>query len=837
MDIAKLPFWNNKKFNPKDLFKNWEQGVWYDPSDISRYMGNLWPELVSNWTFENTNGWTAVIWTISAVGWRLRVWKSADNIWRASFQINCVIGRTYYVSLERYKWQNTATNVAIAITHSSVTGAIYTNETSADWLFNFSFIATQTSHWLFLATVWTVWATWLYSEFDNVTIKEIVNDTTWSELITNWDFSSDWTGWTDVSTAPAYIDYTWTWAILVSNSNTARLRKSLSTTIWKSYIVTVTHNTVNTVARFSIWYTGGSSELLPATAINTWATTYTFVAWTSETWFNWFSSWTPNLEIANLSVKEITTASQSITMYQDTLWTIPVDWAEEPVWLILDKSRWLVMWPNLYTWWSITWVPIWWPAFTNYPLWFSVVAWKTYRVSIDVTNYSGTNTYSVWWVTGTDWVVLNPQTGNRKWEFTVMALTNTAFALFTRSTNTANFSNISVREISWIPAYQTTAIDRPILKRWITNLQLQSNTYSNAVWVLNNLTQATATWEFIDGVQATTMTVSGTWVLYAAWTTLSSVTWKTYTIATYVRQWTARYVQLTIPSNIAWVNQWANYDLQNWTVSYSIGWTASIMPVSWWYIIAWSAVATANITWQSFTWVVIVDWGWAGRAPNISTMIGQTVLIATTWVFVWAYTAQEIEEKFGWIPITTSTTANTRLWEYYLFANGSNTSMRTNNIDFSAIDEVNLFSWVRKLSDTTAWMLVELWNWTTQNRFHLTAPWGNLSPTFNFLSQWANVQTAGSSITNYPAPISAVVTGIGDISWDIVKIRVNGQMIEQNLWEQWTGNYSNLPLYLFRRAWTSLPFNWNLYWLIIRWKLSTDKQIKDCEKYLTKKLW
>lgn len=48
MDIAKLPFWNNKKFKVTDLFKNWEQGVWYDPSDINKYMNNLWPELVTN---------------------------------------------------------------------------------------------------------------------------------------------------------------------------------------------------------------------------------------------------------------------------------------------------------------------------------------------------------------------------------------------------------------------------------------------------------------------------------------------------------------------------------------------------------------------------------------------------------------------------------------------------------------------------------------------------------------------------------------------------------------------------------------------------------------------
>jgi hypothetical protein len=71
----------------------------------------------------------------------------------------------------------------------------------------------------------------------------------------------------------------------------------------------------------------------------------------------------------------------------------------------------------------------------------------------------------------------------------------------------------------------------------------------------------------------------------------------------------------------------------------------------------------------------------------------------------------------------------------------------------------------------------------------------------------------------------------------LVRLRLNGLQIAQVTADQWTWNYGTYPLYLFRREWTTLPFNGNFYGLIIRWKLSTDKQIKSVEKLLAKNTW
>src|SRR5690606_33139468 len=44
-------------WNPLNLYKTGEQGVWYDPSDFSRYM-QTGPELVQDGEGINTSGWT-----------------------------------------------------------------------------------------------------------------------------------------------------------------------------------------------------------------------------------------------------------------------------------------------------------------------------------------------------------------------------------------------------------------------------------------------------------------------------------------------------------------------------------------------------------------------------------------------------------------------------------------------------------------------------------------------------------------------------------------------------------------------------------------------------------
>lgn len=830
----------NKKFNPKKLFRDWSQWVWYDPSDINRYMSNLWPELISNWTFDNTTGWTTILWTISAVWWRLRVARAVWNIWIAVAPITCEIWKTYFVSLDRYKVQTWSTQVTIAISSSTSAGSIYSNSWVVDWTFTFSFVATQTNHWIFLEA-WSG-TDWQYAEYDNVTIKEIVTNTIWPELISNWDFSSDWSGWIDASSSPAIVDFSGTWALLTSNWNTSRLRKSLATVIGKRYIVNITHWTVNAVARFSIWYTAWWTELLASTVTNTGVSSYTFVAWTTETWFSWFNSGSPNLQVLNLSVKELI-SMENITMFQDALWTIPVTWIEQPVGLILDKSRWLAMWPNLYNGWNITWVPIWWAAFNNYSLWFNVTAWKEYRVSIDVTNYSWTNTYSVWWVTWTDWVVLNPQTGNRKWEFTLFALSNTGFALFTRSTNTCNFSNISVREIYGNHAYQTTSTSRPTLKARYNLLEKTEQFNDSTVWSwVQNITITPNAWIAPDWTNSATLIAETTTNSshYIAQNT-NFATWLSYKISVAFKKWTGvtapDWIQMTLPSwSFGWV-QYCNFNIANWTIWNYTGWTPKIINLpNGWYRCEWTATSTSAWTYGT-VWIILTNNNnWLGRWPWYAWL-------TTSDVFIW-WPDLRISNDTLWMPeyqrVNNSTDYNTVWFPYYLSADWVDDWLQSNTINFSTTNKLTLITWLRINSVTWVQMPIEF---STSYATNLWAFELSLNEVIAWTFAFATKRTAA---THYKFWNTAQWIRTLVFAWDIdgsIAPAATSITYRENWtnpavaasWNETLSAFWNYPLFLFRRAATSASFNGRFYGLVLIGKKLNSSDFAKLERYINNK--
>lgn len=527
MQIEKFPFWNNKKFKVTDLFRNWEQGVWYDPSDISRYMSNLWPEMVVNGNFNDwLTGWingSDAGWTVTVVDGVLNV-TNVTGIARATQNIAFIPGKTYKIS-----WTQT-------------------------WSASFYYS--------------TSWAIGTYSD-----------------------------GYQEV--------------ILKANDD--------------------------------------------------------FISFSARK----FSAGTVTLD--NVSIKEIVDIATNATMYQDSVWTIPVTWIEQPVGLIIDKSKNLLLWSDLVTngnfatstaGWSeiigaggsITWAE---PGkvlivrdSSNVTLFqlLTLTAWKTYRFTTSALRTSGSgNMFTVLrnGSAGADPSVLvlshNSLMGKFQYYNYIPPTTGTYRLELSRWTNSGNGEaySASVKEVLWTPAYQTTAIDRPILRQ----------------------------------------------------------------------------------------------DLN---------------------------------------------------------------------------------------------------WKYYLASNGSNTWMRTSDIDFSSTDEINVFASVRKI-----WL--SEWQIAETSLTQVTNPWAiQLRAQFSwdtylFGSRWSASAILAVTPTNYAPPISNVLTWISKISTDNVILRVNWIQASSSSADQWTWNFWNYPLFLFRRAWTTIPFNWYFYGLIIRWKLSTNSQISKAEKYLTQK--
>lgn len=172
---------------------------------------------------------------------------------------------------------------------------------------------------------------------------------------------------------------------------------------------------------------------------------------------------------------------------------------------------------------------------------------------------------------------------------------------------------------------------------------------------------------------------------------------------------------------------------------------------------------------------------------------------------------------------------------YYLEFDGSDDFLVTSSINFTATDKISLFAGVVKFA-TSVRILCELsadMN-TNAGSFYLVAP-ETADGRYGFKSRGSGLSnaamTALSSATS--ANDAAVISASGNISEDTNKIRRNA-VATSSTYELGVGNYGNYPLYIGRRAGSSLPFNGHLYSLIGVARLSTDAETTNLEKAIAK---
>lgn len=173
----------------------------------------------------------------------------------------------------------------------------------------------------------------------------------------------------------------------------------------------------------------------------------------------------------------------------------------------------------------------------------------------------------------------------------------------------------------------------------------------------------------------------------------------------------------------------------------------------------------------------------------------------------------------------------------YLAFDGVDDFLQTSNVDFTSTDKVSLFVGVRKLSDVSAQILVELSADQTANSGSFV-----LMPRQTGMVEGASFRSRGSlynsilNVAGLKAPLSTVFTAKADIQGDSSILRSNGVQVGELNANQGTGNYGNYPLYIGRRGGTSLPFNGHLYSLIGIGKLTTDDETTAIEKELAKRV-
>jgi hypothetical protein len=161
-----------------------------------------------------------------------------------------------------------------------------------------------------------------------------------------------------------------------------------------------------------------------------------------------------------------------------------------------------------------------------------------------------------------------------------------------------------------------------------------------------------------------------------------------------------------------------------------------------------------------------------------------------------------------------------------------------------APDKMTVFAGVRKLSDAASGMVTELSSDLNTNNgtFYLIAPViAGATRSYGFVNKGTTLATAFLAGNTLPAPITNVLTGIGDISGDVTTLRTNGTQAAAVTTDQGTGNYGNYPLYIGHRfnnpptTPSSVFFSGHLYSLIVRGAQSDSKRISSTETWVASK--
>lgn len=172
----------------------------------------------------------------------------------------------------------------------------------------------------------------------------------------------------------------------------------------------------------------------------------------------------------------------------------------------------------------------------------------------------------------------------------------------------------------------------------------------------------------------------------------------------------------------------------------------------------------------------------------------------------------------------------------YLDFDGVDDSLATTAIDFSANDEMSVVAGIRKSSDVARGIAVELSAAAANNgAFTVGAPNNAGVPEFRWVSGGTNTPTIVYAAPAVAAPITAVVTCTNKVATSAQEIRINGVSKATGSTSQGTGNYGNHPLYIGRRAGTSLPFIGRIYALIVRGTLTSGADLDNVESYVNSK--
>lgn len=566
--------------------------------------------------------------------------------------------------------------------------------------------------------------------------------------------------------------------------------------------------------------------------------------------------------------------SDTSTMFQNSTGTTPVTGVEQAVGLALDKSKGglnalgpekiqngdfsngTANWVNTSGTFtvsggvaSLTGVIV----FTGQS--FTTVVGRWYRATgtiLSTSSYPGafggirkaddaTNTVNV--------VNINTTTGAPATNLTVstyfVATSTTTWINIQVNNGTINVDNISVVEVPGNHVSQSTDARRPILRARY-NLLTRTEEFNDATWdkaarvtVTANTTETTDPLGGNTADKITEVAVSGTHRVLQTITTTQNTTW---VLSCYVKKGTRRWVWLD--GSVSKTGQGQTdiiqfFDLDNAVLGQQVT-TQQLATVTATFVSA--AITDVGNGWRRCS----ITFTSQNTPTDVSVVIGLSNADGTTsyagaiteYVYLWGADLRVANDGVG-LPVYqrvgVATDYDTVGFPPYLAFDGVDDCLFTaSTVDFTATDEMTVCAGVRKLLDVGTQLIAELSPATTNRRYSLG---GFLTGTSRYFSSSGGTLLSGAEATNaaLTAPVSNVMTGIGDISGDVSKIRANGVEQASNTADQGTGNYPNDQLFVGARNNAQFRFNGRLYGLLIRGRTTATPTLEQTETWMNGK--
>jgi len=538
------------------------------------------------------------------------------------------------------------------------------------------------------------------------------------------------------------------------------------------------------------------------------------------------------------------------TLFQDAAGTIPVTAVNQPVGLCLDKSKGLVRGPELVTngdfssgtaGWTLQtgWTIAGGMASVNSGASANVYLQQTLTGLVIGRTYQVSYSYNV--VSGR--VRLNPSlvgvTANRGagsvgTDTVLVVATSNNHNVWVQAIDAgtvATIDNISVRELPGIHRSQSASLPRPTYARHpasgIRNLLTFTEEFENAAWAKSRSSISPNVATGPDGSLTADKLVEDTSstdhrLSYGPSLTLPTGSPSTGSI--YMKAGERnffRFYVLFIPG------------APNWTVNLTTG---AVNIISGGEFVTVSTVNVGNGWWR-ISWTFTAQTATSSGAiyGSIATDAGGTINYTgdgTSGIFVWGAqlelgsTATAYQRVRSVFDVTEAGQPDL----YYLSYDGSDDFLSTAPFAWGS-DKATICAGVRKLSDAAGdRVIVEASanSDSTNGTFRL----GTNAATFTWRSRGTvSADTSGAGAQ----PISAVLTGIGDISGDVARLRRTGVQVGEVLTDQGTGNFGTHSIFFGARAGTSSFFNGREYPSFGINRLLTANELSQLERWTAQK--